>query len=411
MIGPILALLLGVALYLAASKVSPGTTKTVILLVLGGYAARLLLSLFLRDIPLFSHGVGGDYGAYELEAQTIARLWTYDHIHYVTGDELPMMGRTSFPPNLFAVVAYLNGENSQLGCTSILACLACLTCLNIFALASESGASPRTATRVLATLLFLPSFLFYPSDVYKDGIVQFCVVGIAGSALRLSRKFSLKHLAFAVVCLVALSGTRFYLVYATAIPLGLGLLGLRSRSAIRVLVSVAAVCLGALAFVQLTGASDALLEDASTAYESGTSREVRAAGVSEQGSGVEGAGFGEALLYTLFAPFLWQPGSLGFQLGKIDCLIWYGMAFFAVKGAMRLAKTRKSELIILLSFIIPTTLAYAAAFSNIGLTVRERLGVMMVCALMAAMGTSEVAPESKPVDEVPDAVLKPRWSP
>jgi hypothetical membrane protein len=86
------------------------------------------------------------------------------------------------------------------------------------------------------------------------------------------------------------------------------------------------------------------------------------------------------------------------------------MAFFTVKGAIRLAKTRKAELVILLSFIIPTTLAYAAAFSNIGLTVRERLGVVMVCALMAAMGTSETVVNPEPIEAVRDALLKPRYS-
>jgi hypothetical protein len=386
----------------------------VVLLVLGGYAARLMLSVFLRDVPLFSHGVGGDYGAYQREAQMIARLWKYQHVYYITGDDFPEMGRTTLPQNLFAVVIYLNGGDSQLGCTSVIAGLACLTCLNIFALALESGASQRAAMRVLAVLLFLPSFLFYTSDMYKDGLVQFFVVGIAGSALRLSRQFSLKHFVFAAACLAALSATRYYLVYAAAIPFGLGLLGLRSGSGLRIIVSVAAVCLGALAFAGLTGAFDSVLEDASTAYEAGTSREVREQNASSlaQGSGVEveGLGFAQALLYTLFAPFLWQSGSFGFQLGKIDGLIWYGMAFFTVKGAIRLAKTRKAELVILLSFIIPTTLAYAAAFSNIGLTVRERLGVVMVCALMAAMGTSETVVNPEPIEAVRDALLKPRYS-
>jgi hypothetical protein len=409
MLGPLVALIFGVALYLAASKVSPGPTKTVMVLVLGGYVVRLLLSAFLRDVAFFSHGANGDYANYQESARLIARLWSYENVHYITADELPGLGRTTLPANLFAIVAYLNGGDSQLGCTAIIACLACLTCLNIFALALESGASQKAATLVLGTLLFLPSFLFYTSDMYKDGIVQFCVVGIAGSALRLSKQFSLKHCAFAVVCLVALSGTRFYLVYATAIPLALGLLGLRSRSGLRVMVSIAVVCLAALAIAGLTGASDAVLEDASMAYESGTSREVREAN-GAQASGVEVTGFAQAALYTLFAPFLWQSGSLGFQLGKIDSLIWYVMAFFAVRGAMRLAKARKAELVVMLSFIIPTTLAYAAGFSNVGLIVRERLGVVMVCALLAAMGTSEAEPTQKPVEVVRDALLKPRYS-
>jgi hypothetical protein len=243
---------------------------------------------------------------------------------------------------------------------------------------------------VLATLLFLPSFLFYTSDTYKDGIVQFCVIGVVGSALRLSRRFSVAHLVFAILCMVCLAATRFYLVYATLGPLALGLLGLRSRSVLRVMVSVAALAIGIMAFAGLTRGAEEVFEDANSAYEKGTSQDTidanRFGGSGVQLQGSSGATYAEALLYTLFAPFLWQGGSIGLQMAKVDALVWYGIVYAAARGIRRLWRTRRTELLVLLSFAIPTLFAYAAAFANIGLTVRERLGVVMICALMAAIG-------------------------
>jgi hypothetical protein len=402
MIGPLLALIFGLALYWITRSLSNSSTTSVVALVMGGYVLRVALSFFVRDLPLFSHGVALDNLGYEMTAKTIARLWSYDHVHYVTTDEYPGLGRTSFPPNLFAIVIFLNGEATPLGCTSIIAFLACVSCFNIFALAIESGAELKGAMIVLATLLVLPSFLFYTSDMFKDGIVQFCVVGIVGSALRLSRGFAMKHLVFAVACLLVLSGSRFYLVYATLAPLGLGLLGWRSGSALRMIVSAAALGGALLAFVSLTKGADSLFEEASSTYERGTSRESRDAnaiggsGVQIEGSG--GASYAQALVYTLFAPFFWQGGSIGLQMGKIDAFVWYGLVYAAIKGAGRLRK-RPTELVILLSFIVPTTFAYAAGFSNIGLTVRERLGVVMVTALLAAMGAARAGSEETVLPE------------
>ncbi len=414
MLGLVLVLAFASALYAAARRVSPSGTSSVVLVTLVGFAVRLAFSLFLREVPLFSHGLGGDSAGYEQEGLTIARLWSYGHVHYITADEFPDLGRTTLPANLFALVAYANGDRSQLGSTAIIAFFACLSCLNIFSLAVESGAQYRTARLVFATLIFLPSFVFYTSDTYKDGIVQFCVIGIVGSALRLSRKFSLLHVTFAGLCLAALATTRGYLVYATIMPLGLGLLGLRSKSALRTFASVAALSLGIVALVGLTQASETLVDDASTTFEQGTSREALLAnaaggsGVQVEGSGP--AAFAQQLVYTLFAPFFWQSGSLGFQLGKIDVLVWYGIAYLAAKGAVQLWKTNRSELLILGSFIVPTTFAYAAAFSNVGLTVRERLGVVMVCALLGAMGTAAEVPKEKSVFPVSEGRLRPRMS-
>jgi hypothetical protein len=409
----LLVLALGAGVYAVARRLSPTGTRAIVVMVIVGYTMRLIFSLFVQEIPFFSHGAGGqDNGYYEYEALTISRLWTYGHVHYVTAADLPELGRITFPTNLFALVVYLNDGPSSLGCTAVIAFLACLTCLNIFALAIESGASYKASRLVLGTLIFLPSFMYYTSGAFKDGIVQFCVVGIVGSALRLSRKFSFKHVVFGLVCLAALEETRFYLIYVTIPPLVIGALGLRSRSSFRTVVSITAMCLGLLMVLGLTQVSETLVDDASTTFATGTSDEVIDAN-SASGSGVQVQGsspsaYAVRLVYTLFAPFFWQSGSLGFQIGKVDALVWYALAFLAAKSARKLSKSNRSELLILLSFVVPTTFAYAAAFANVGLTVRERLGVVMICALLGAMGTSPVEDEARVASPVEKGSLRPR---
>jgi hypothetical protein len=175
------------------------------------------------------------------------------------------------------------------------------------------------------------------------------------------------------------------------------LLGLRSSSTLRIVASAAALGISLLVVAGLTRASDAVIEDATTTYERSTSQEAHEA-IAQGGSAVElegsgGSAYALALLYTLFAPFPWQGGSVGLQVAKFDSFIWYCVMYLALKGTLRLWRTRRTEMVILVSFIVPTTFAYAAAFANVGLTVRERLGVVMLTALLAAMGAASA--ESK----------------
>jgi hypothetical protein len=53
--------------------------------------------------------------------------------------------------------------------------------------------------------------------------------------------------------------------------------------------------------------------------------------------------------------------------------------------AKRLWREHPTDLVLLLSFIAPTTLVYTISFSNMGLNHRERMGIVMVTALLAAL--------------------------
>ncbi|HEX7602533.1 MAG TPA: hypothetical protein VF316_13045, partial [Polyangiaceae bacterium] len=172
--------------------------------LVGGYALRLLLSSAVREIPFFSHAAGGDSELYEAWALLIARIWANSGIHFVTAEELPLVGATALPPNLFALVFYVGGPEAHLGCVAIVAFAAALLCLNIYTLSLELGATERNAFLLTTLLYFSPLVVFYTSDAYKDGLVACLVMGALGSAIRLSRKFSVLHALLGLASLAAL---------------------------------------------------------------------------------------------------------------------------------------------------------------------------------------------------------------
>jgi hypothetical protein len=364
-----------------------------------GYAARMIAQLISRDLPIFSGGPGGDWAMYEPASIIIARLWSYGGIHYVSGDELPMIGRTTLPPNLFALVSYANGEPTRLGCVAVIASLGCLTCLNLYSLAIELGARPVVAFWTMTLVLFLPSFVIYTSDMFKDGMVCFFEVLILGASVRLARRVSVLQIGCGVLGLLGLALTRYYLAYVLVFPFLIGSLGARSASPARVAVAALVLSLMGGVLVAYTSTADSFMGDASNAFKQGTSREVMNSNV-DSGSGVAigdgGSPFAALptkVLYTLFSPFPWQKGSVGLQLAKFEVFIWYFLMYRVVRFAKRLWREHPTDLVLLLSFIAPTTLVYTISFSNMGLNHRERMGIVMVTAVLAAL--TWPAPESE----------------
>jgi hypothetical protein len=391
MLGYLLAALLPIAIYGVVRLAGGDQQAKVFMLLLGGYALRLMLHPFIRDLPLFSHGVGGDYAHYEGLALVIARIWDHTGVQYFTDAEFPLMGPTSLPPNLFALVIFLNGGQTSFGCTAVIAAFAALTCLNLYRLAVDLGAEEVTAFRMTALMLFSPAFLYYTSDMYKDGLVLFLIMGTVGSAIRLVRRFSVLHVAIGAISFWGLWHVRFYLCFVAVTPLIVGLAGLGSRGIVRPLLA----CLLGLALLLVVGTTthvfEQVTETGNDTFAAATSAGVLAASAS-QGSGVEFADGGNAfgsfapkLVYTLFAPFPWQAGSLGLQLGKVEVLIWLYLMFRAWRAAKRLWKSEPGIVLMFLSFLVPTTAMYATIMANIGLIVRERMCIVLVTYVVAML--------------------------
>jgi hypothetical protein len=374
------------------SFVRASEQKRMTLLLLLGYFARIGIQTFARSMRLHLFNADGlDAGTYERGGAIIQKMWDYGSIHYVTADELPMLMRTTLPQNLFATVFYMNGEPTGLGGTAVIALIACLTCLNIYMLAIELGAPSRVAFSTTAFICFLPTFMFYTSDMFKEGIVYGSVFLVLGSALRLARTFSLLQLGLGCFGLLCIWLTRFYLTFFLPLPLLLGCLGARSGSWGRSLVVALTIVLLAGSVAAYTSLADRVTRDASDTFAQGTSRDVIDSNVETGGSGVSFEGSSPfaslplKVVYTLFSPFPWESGSLGLHLAKVEVLAWYYMAYRAILAAREMWRRRRTDLLIILSFVVPTTACYSVMFANIGLNIRERIAIVMAVSMVAAV--------------------------
>lgn len=391
MFGVALAVLLGlvlVAILRRAGELGRGSLLPPVLL--SGYVLRLVLQAFVRDLDFFSHASnGGDSVTYETYGQLIALTWRHSAIHFITQDDFPEMGPTALPPNVFALVIYLNDGLTRLGCTAVVALAAALTVLNVYKLGIQFGARERDALLVATLLYFDPAFLHYTSDTFKDGLVVCFTTGALASAVRLTFKVSALHAAIGAVCAVALWHVRFYLVFVTTAPLVVGLSGVGSRTLTRPILVALLLAAGGLALVGFTDFLQLASDRASETFELAVSRGVLESNASG-GSGVEfddgGSPF-RALLpklaYTLFSPFLWARGSLGFQVAKLDSLVWY----FLIYRAARAARSADPRLLLaLLTFVVPCTLMYAMSMANVGLIVRQRMVIVAATGVLATLG-------------------------
>jgi hypothetical protein len=390
MIGPLFAILFAVLLVAIVRFGERKQGVEILQIVLGGYLLRLLLQLFIRDVKFFSHEAGGDCEGYEIFAMEIARYWHLHGLSFMTQDDLPVIGPTALPPNLFAGIIYLNGgEATRLGCTALIALAAGLTCYNLYHLAVELGADPRIARWTMALFYLSPTYLHYTGDMFKDGLVVFFVVSALASSVRLMRRFSALHLVIGAMSLWALWYVRYYLIYVTVAPLLVGLLGVRSKSVIRPLIGALLLVAAGLAILGLMKAGQEVSQTAVATFARGTdvsNRDANAGG----GSGVTfddgGSPYGQLwlkLLYTLLAPFPWSSGSIAFQVGKIDVLI---IAFFLYR-AWKVVRTQELRLVGLMiaTFAVPCTVMYATSVANVGLIARQRLVIVVAVAFLASL--------------------------
>ncbi len=393
-------------LYLAVAGAGESKTRLWNLLLVG-YIARLLFQYLVRTIPFFSHKLGGDSEIYEAVSELIEQRWTHTGIHFVTTDEVWEVGQAALPVNLFALVNHLNGGPAREGCTAIVALSACVTALNLYKLAIELEVPQHYAYRTTVAFLFMPAFVMYTSDIYKDGLVLLFMLGALGSAIRLVRKFSVLHVLIGIVSLWALWYVRTYLVFAAVTPLVVGVSGLNSKSMARPLIMFVALLGGTFAVATYSNVLQGAVGTATDTFNLGTSwrvlkyAEYGGSGIQfDDGGSIYGA-IHLKVLYTLFAPFPWQAGSFGLHMGKIDSLIGTYFFYRSIVAIRRHWKTDKGLILALLVFIIPMTVVYAFGVYNIGLILRQRMPVVTMMLLLGALSWKKTPEEL--ADEAADA--------
>jgi hypothetical protein len=379
-----------VVLYLVAFAVGEARSR-IIKLLFFGYFLRMVAQFVARNVPIFNGIAGGDSILYEMLASQIRLLWEHQGLHFVLDDEIPAVGQASLPVNLFALIIRINDGPAPEGCIAVLALSACLSALNLFKLARELGLPERISYRLTAVFLFMPAFVFHTSDMYKDGLVLFFALGAVGSAIRLSRKFTMLHSLVGAVSLIALWYVRTYMVFASLAPLVVGLVGLNTKSLLRPLMMFFAMAVVFIFASTYTHMLDQAGEAANLQYTIGTSANVLSYG-DKTGSGVRfddgGSVYGALYLkviYTLIAPFPWQAGSFGFHVGKIDALISVYAIYRSALAIRMHWREHRGTILTLLAFIIPMTFAYAVGLYNIGLVLRQRMPIVSFLLLLGAL--------------------------
>jgi len=358
------------------------------------FLVRLLVHVFVTRGGVIEYG--GDNLGYEARAMEIVAAWKREGLHFVTGEENPSLVGVALPCNIFAVVIYLCGGAAPLACTAVVALVACALCVVMYRFARQLGATERAAFLLLVIVAFLPSFLLHTSDMYKDGFNAFLVVTALHAGVSIARRFDLRRALVLASLLWALWNVRPYMVFMLAMPLALGLLGVQRGVSPRRLLAFGALLAGAASVFAgvagpLQGVVGGPVETMLHQLEVGQSDAVResngdgGSGVSFDDGGNVWNALGPKLVYTLFSPFPWSSGSLALQLGKIDVLVWYFLLYAAVRGARILWRSDRRVLLILLLFIVPATVAYATTVANIGLIFRQRMPIVMVVGLLAAV--------------------------
>lgn len=363
-------------------------------LLLAAYTVRMALQFFLRDLPVFSYGSGGDYVFYEQIASDFARIWVHRGVEFYTVDQIKEIGNAALPINLFAFIAYLNGEMTRAGCTAVVATCAVLACYQIYRMAVDLGADQQKAATAMGVLLFLPGYLYYTADMYKDGIVLFFVVTALTSSFRLASRFSITQITLSVFSLVGLWYVRHYLVFICVAPLLVGFVGVGKGSVARqIVLGVAMTLVLALALGSSVGQNT--LNEIQGTFDHASNAGVRqwnqrgASGVAFDDGGQAFGAIHLKILYTLFSPFPWQAGSFAMQMGKLDTMVWYYLCARAMRASRRLWREDRSMLLMFLVFLVPLTIAYATTMANIGLILRQRFPIVFVGAMLGILSWSD----------------------
>ncbi len=356
--------------------------------LIGSYIVRLAIHFVSTNVQFFHHEIAGDARIYEWLATGIAKQWEISGFQYMTAHENPLIGPTSLPPNMFAVFIYLaGGQSARIACTSLVVLVTCLTALYLHRLALELGAARRTASRMIMLLFAMPGVLYYTSDMYKDPLVLGFTLAAVGSAIRVSRRFTLLHAGIGLVALAALWHVRFYMVFLAVLPIAVGYMGFGSGRWLRPTISaiVVGAALWALAGSQ-SGADAASSVGETFDFATGRSPDV-GVGNAYGGSAVElDKGLGSIplrVIYTLFSPFPWQAGTIGLHLGKVDALIFTFLIYRAIRGSRVLVRVDRATFLSLAAYIVPTTFAYSLTMANIGLILRQRIPVVVLVGLLA----------------------------
>ncbi|GII27297.1 hypothetical protein [Planotetraspora mira] len=364
-------------------------SRRVLPVLLAAFIVRIIVHILIMQPNAIDYG--GDNVTYMGLARKILTYWELDGFHFVTTEQLPDLYSVTAICNLFAAIMYICGGPAALACTAVVALISCALCVVIYKIAILVGANESSAFRLLIVTAFMPSFVLHSSDTFKDGINAFLVVSCIGLGLSNLQRFDIRKVILVGPLLWTLWHVRPYMVFMCVPPLVLGalspkrILSLRSTAILIELLMIGLLFLAGTADSLPTASIQKELTEAQSTQVRMFTASAGSSGVTFDDGGNAWGALGPKLLYTLLSPFPWTDGSLVLQLGKIETLIWYYLLWNAVIGARELWRRDRRMLLMLALFIVPGFIAYATTVANIGLIFRQRMPLMMITSLLAAI--------------------------
>ncbi|MFB9682453.1 hypothetical protein [Streptosporangium vulgare] len=361
------------------------------------FVVRLLVHVLVMRSNSIAYG--GDNFVYEGRALEIVAYWKHEGFTFVTSDQIDSLHSVAVPCNVFAAIMYLCGGPAPLACTAFVALIACGLCAVMYRFARLIGADERAAFRLMTLMAFMPAFMLHTSDTFKDGFNAFLVIACLGLAASNVQRFDMRKLLLLGPLLWTLWNVRPYMVFMCAIPLILGLAGLKRAFPLCVLAILATLLVPVLIFPDMTESTPLVMMQEQ--LERGQSEIVRhsnaagGSGIVFDDGGNPWSAFLPKLVYTLLSPFPWMDGSLVLQLAKTETVLWYYLLWCAVSGARRMWGENRRMLLILLLFAVPCTIMYTTTMSNIGLIFRQRIPIVMVVSLLSAVAWTRVPQERR----------------
>lgn len=357
--------------------------------VLIGFLAKLFSTWARHWMVAVLYG-GGDAFRYHLVGTQLAQEWRHTGVP-------PLTGHGSFGTQ---VVEAVTGATFALYTPDLLTGFLMFSMLAyggqlMFYAAFRHWAGPHQLRPYALLILFLPSFVFWPSSLGKDALVFFALGGAAYFASRLLWGLRLRWLVGLTPFLVVLGLIRIHI--AALIVIGLVGAALLARSprgtnggVLRKLMIIGVfVGAGALVFqlfpdifgVDLTSTEE-IDSFAADVVRRTSERGTVAAGEAVSGpSQVPGA-----IALVLFRPYLWEAVELQHFFAAAETSLILGLTIWKLPAMVRSWRSWRANGYVVFSTLY--TVAFAVAFSvvrNLGIIARQRGQVLafFLCVIVA----------------------------
>jgi hypothetical protein len=361
------------------------------------FVAALLVRLLIGTTIFYFHlqeFFGGDAYTYDYLGSAVLQAWRTGSSTVI---ERASSSEIGYGMSYFvATIYWATGEN-MLAVQFANSVLGAATAPVIYLCARAIFRNLRVAYVSALFVAFYPSLVLWSSQGLKDGPMVFLLALAMLATLKLSDRFSLKHLGVLVAALGGILSLRFYVFYMMAAAVGGAILvGFRaagSQSLLRQIGIIVGIGLGMtyMGVLRSAGSSfehygnlnqlQVVRSDLAESAKSGFGQDVDV-------STTEGAltTIPVGMIYLLFAPFPWQLASLRQSITLPEMVVWWASFPLLCAGLWFTLKHRMRQALPVLIFTMMLTLAYSVFQGNVGTAYRQRSQLLVFYFIFVSVG-------------------------